>query len=128
MPAVAWMLLGSWGTTESEDPMKLVNRKTRKAIEKSVRKALKKHGPALLAAVAGSLVSSIATLAGTEATGKPGKSKLTDLADRAKESVTTQATRNGRNRKACRERASEPADTEDSQRRGEGETRHPQLA
>src|SRR4051812_38442949 len=47
--------------------MKLVKRKTRKAIEKAVRKALKKHGPALVAAVAGGIVSSLAALAGTEA-------------------------------------------------------------
>jgi hypothetical protein len=67
--------------------MKLVNRKTRKAIEKSVRKAMKKHGPALVAALAGGIASSIATLAKTEAPDKHGKSNLANLVDGATASV-----------------------------------------
>jgi len=88
-PAVAWMLLRkTWA--DARHPvaprrvvMKLVNRKTRKLIEKSVRKAMKKHGPALIAAMASSLVSTIATLANTDASDKPGKSKLGDVVEQA---------------------------------------------
>jgi hypothetical protein len=67
--------------------MKLVNRKTRKAIEKTVRKALKRQGPALVAAVASGLASSLATLAKTEAPGKDGKSNLANIAERVAEAM-----------------------------------------
>jgi hypothetical protein len=60
--------------------MKLINRKTRKAIDKSVQKALKRHGPALLAGLASGLASSLATLAKTEAPGEDGKSGKSNLA------------------------------------------------
>jgi len=68
--------------------MKLVNRKTRKAIEKSVRKAMKHHGPALIAGLVSGLASTIATLAKTEAPHGHGKSNLTDVVEQAKESLT----------------------------------------
>jgi hypothetical protein len=68
--------------------MKLVSRKTRKAIDKTVRKAMKKHGPALVAAAASGLVSVIATLAKTEAPGKRGTSNLADLVEGASAAVT----------------------------------------
>jgi hypothetical protein len=48
--------------------MKLVSRKTRKVLEKAVRKAVKKHGPTLVAALATGLASSIAALATAEGT------------------------------------------------------------
>ena len=78
--------------------MKLVKRKTRKAIEKSVRKAMKKHGPAIVAALAGGLASSIATLAQTDAPGKHGKSNLADMAERAEESLTDKLPKKSRKR------------------------------
>jgi hypothetical protein len=68
--------------------MKLVNRKTKKAIEKSVRKAMKQHGPALIAGLVSGLASTIATLGSTEAPDKPGKSNLADVVDQAKASLT----------------------------------------
>ena len=68
--------------------MKLVNRKTKKAIEKSVRKAMMKHGPALVAGLASALASTIATLAKTEAPDARGKSNLADVVDQAKDSLT----------------------------------------
>ena len=67
--------------------MKLVTRKTRKKIAKTVRKAMKKHGDALMASLATGLASSIATLAKTQSPVRPGKSNLADVVDRAKESV-----------------------------------------
>ena len=67
--------------------MKLVTRKTRKQIAKTVRKAMKKHGDALMASLATGLASSIATLAKTQSPVRPGKSNLADVVDRAKESV-----------------------------------------
>jgi len=68
--------------------MKLVNRKTKRAIEKSVRKAMKKHGPMLLAGLASGLASTIATLARTEAPDGHGKSNLAKMAEQAKDSLT----------------------------------------
>ena len=47
--------------------MKLVKRKTRKAISKSVNKVIKKHGPEVAAGLTGSIASALATLAGTQA-------------------------------------------------------------
>jgi hypothetical protein len=87
--------------------MKLVNRKTRKLIEKSVRKAMKKHAPALIAAMASSLVSTIATLANTDASDKPGKSKLGDVVEQATESLVggKKGRRGRQQKKTARRRA-----------------------
>lgn len=71
--------------------MKLVSKKTKKAIAKSVRKALKKHGPALAAAIVGSLASTVATLASTEAPRTRGKWNLKDVMDRATKAVAETA-------------------------------------
>ena len=90
--------------------MKLVKRKTRKAIEKSVRKAMKRHGPAIVAALAGGLASSLATLANTDAPNKGGKSNLADMADQAKAAVTTSAAKPSRNRQARRQSHTRPSD------------------
>ncbi len=62
--------------------MKLVKRKTRKAIKKSVSKAIDKHGPQIAAAVVGGIASTLATLAGAESSEDPGKSKLTRFAEK----------------------------------------------
>jgi hypothetical protein len=53
--------------------MKLVNRKTRKAIRKSVKKAIKKHGAQIVAGLAASIASTLATLASTDAPGTKGR-------------------------------------------------------
>ena len=68
--------------------MKLVNRKTRKAIEKSVRRAMKRHGPALMATLVSGLASSLATLAATDAPDRRGKSNLADKLEQATDSLT----------------------------------------
>jgi hypothetical protein len=78
--------------------MKLVNRKTRKAIKKSVRKAMKKHGATLMAGLASGLASTLATLAKTEAPGKHGKSNLAHAAERLEEAFTERRPRKSRNR------------------------------
>ena len=69
--------------------MKLMKKKTRKLIDKAVRKALKKNAPAVLAGLAGALASSLATLANTEAPGKRGKSNLADVVDRVQDTLAT---------------------------------------
>jgi len=84
--------------------MKLVNRKTRKAIEKSVRKAMKKHGPALMASLASGLASSIATLATTKEPGKRGKSNLAGIVERAEESMTGTTRKKSKARKVEKKR------------------------
>jgi hypothetical protein len=84
--------------------MKLVNRKTRKAIEKGVRKAFKKHGPALMASLVSSLASTTATLAATAAPGKQRKSNLADIVERAGESVAGTVRKKASNRKAEKKR------------------------
>ena len=53
--------------------MKLVDRKTRKAVRKTVKKAVKKHGAKIAAGLAGGIASTLATLASTEAAGTNGK-------------------------------------------------------
>ena len=49
---------------------------------------MKKNGPALIAAFAGSFASWLATLAKPEAAGQDGKSKLAELVDRIQDAVT----------------------------------------
>ena len=69
--------------------MKLVKKKTRKAISKSVSKVIQKHGPAIAAGLAGSIASTLATLAGTEAPGSKGKkSNLAKLSENVSEKLT----------------------------------------
>ena len=84
--------------------MKLVDRKTQKAIEKSVRKAMRKHGQTIVAGLASALVSSIATLASTQAPGKHGKSNLADLAERAEESLSPAGRKKSGSRKQEKKR------------------------
>jgi hypothetical protein len=97
--------------------MKLLNKKTQKAIEKSVRKALRQHGPKLVAAIAGSLASTLATLAATESADKPGKSNLSDVVNRAKKAVKASGgdDTKGRGRQNSRESRGRADDMEDAQ-------------
>lgn len=63
--------------------MKLVTRKTKKAVRKSVKKLIKKHGAEVAAGLVGTAASALATLAGTEAPGARGKkSNLAELSHR----------------------------------------------
>jgi hypothetical protein len=75
--------------------MKIVNRKTRKAIRKSVKKVVKKHGAKVAAGLVGGIASTLATLASTEA---PGKGKQTNLAKVSKK-VGDMITSGGSSRK-----------------------------
>jgi len=67
--------------------MKPVNRKTRKAIDKSVRRAMKEHGPALVASLASALASSMATSSAAKAPGKRGTSKPAGIVEHDEEPV-----------------------------------------
>jgi NH3-dependent NAD+ synthetase len=71
--------------------MKLVNRKTRKAIRKSVKKVVKKHGPKVVAGLAGGIASTLATLASTEAPDAKGKSNLRKAARKVSDALNTRA-------------------------------------
>ena len=63
--------------------MKLINRKTRKAIRKNMKKAINKHGPAIAAGLIGGIASSLATLASTdEPVSSDGKSRLNQFAEK----------------------------------------------
>lgn len=55
--------------------MKLINRKTRKAIKKSLAKAVRKHGSKIATGLVAGLASSVATYASTEEGGSGGKRK-----------------------------------------------------
>jgi hypothetical protein len=69
--------------------MKMIKRKTRKAIRKSVNKVLKKRGPQIAAGLAGGIASTLATLANTEAPGTKGKkSNLAVLSGKLSDTVT----------------------------------------
>ena len=56
--------------------MKLVTRKTKKAVRKSVKKLIKKHGADVAAGLVGTAASALATLAGTEAPRARGKKSI----------------------------------------------------
>jgi hypothetical protein len=74
---------------EVAEGVMIVKRKTRKAIKKSVKKVIKKHGPKVVAGLAGSIASTLATLASTEAVGSKGrKSNLTALSKRVTDTFT----------------------------------------
>jgi hypothetical protein len=69
--------------------MKLVKRKTRKALRKSVNKVIKKHGGKIAAGLAGGIASTLATLASTDAPGTMGtKSNLGRLSEKVADSLT----------------------------------------
>jgi hypothetical protein len=62
--------------------MKIIDRKTRKAIRKSLRRSLRTHGPVIAAGLVGGVASTLATLASTEAPGTGGKSNLSKFAEK----------------------------------------------
>jgi len=85
--------------------MKLVNKKTQKAIRKSVKKVIKKHGPEMAASLAGGIASTLATLASTDAPGTKGqKSNLAKLSRKVSDTVL------GEDGKKARKRAEKAAD------------------
>jgi ATP-dependent protease HslVU (ClpYQ) peptidase subunit len=59
--------------------MKIMKKKTRRAIRKSVRKLANKHGREIAVGLIGSIASALATLANTEAPGSGGKSNLAKM-------------------------------------------------
>jgi hypothetical protein len=62
--------------------MKIMKKKTRRAIRKSVSKMIDKHGREIAVGLVGSIASALATLASTEGPGNDGKSNLTKLSKR----------------------------------------------
>jgi hypothetical protein len=79
--------------------MKLVKRKTRKAIQKGLKKAIKKHGPKITAGLAGGLASALATLANTESPDSKGrKSNLAALSTKLSDAVTGKRGHDARSR------------------------------
>lgn len=96
--------------------MKLMNRKTRKAIRKSVKKVLKKHGPKIVAGLAASIASTLATLASTDAPGTKGKqSNLRKAVRQVSDVLRGDTGKRSRKRDVRRER-SEKAGTRDEAR------------
>jgi hypothetical protein len=72
----------------SEAAVKLLKRKTRKALRKSINKIAKKHGSKIAVGLMGSLASTLATLASTDAPGGHGKrSNLDELSRRLSEAM-----------------------------------------
>ena len=70
--------------------MKIVKRKTQKAIRKSLKKVIKKHGSKIAAGLAGGIASALATLASTEAPrGKGAKSNLSALSQMLSDKLTS---------------------------------------
>ena len=69
--------------------MKILKRKTRRAIRKSINKIAKKHGSEIAAGLVGSLASTLATLASTDAPAGRGKrTNLAELSRRLSEAIT----------------------------------------
>jgi type VI protein secretion system component VasK len=67
--------------------MKLMNRKTRKAIRKDLKKAINKHGPAIAAGLVGGIASTLATLANNDELGNDAKSKVSKLSEKVRRVV-----------------------------------------
>jgi hypothetical protein len=68
--------------------MKLLKRKTRKALRKSINKIAKKHGSKIAMGLVGSLASTLAALASTDAANGRGKrSNLDELSRRLSEAI-----------------------------------------
>ena len=85
--------------------MKLMNRKTQKAIRKSVKKVIKKHGPEVAAGLVGTVASTLATLASTEAPRSRGKqSNLGELSHKL--SATIAGDKGKKSRKEGRDKVS----------------------
>lgn len=93
--------------------MKLMNRKTRKAIRKSVQKVIRQHGPEIIAGIAAAVASAVATLASTEAAGTDGKKsnlgKLSDKVAGALSLANDKGTRSKRRREDGMALPEEPA-------------------
>ena len=88
--------------------MKLVGRKTRKAIRKSVKKVVKKHGPEIAAGLVSGVASTLATLASTEApraNSKRKKSNLSELSERVSDMLTDGNGKKPKDRRAARNTA-----------------------
>ena len=69
--------------------MKIVSKKTRKALRRSVKKVVKKHGPKIASGLAAGVASSLATLASTTAAGTKGKkSNLTKVSRKVTRQVS----------------------------------------
>jgi hypothetical protein len=84
--------------------VKLMNRRTRKAIRKSLRKVIRKHGPEIITGLAAAAASAIATLASTEAAGADGrKSNLGKLSDKVAGALSLANDKGGRAGKRRRE-------------------------
>ena len=77
--------------------MKLLKRKQRKALSRSVSKIIKKHGSEIAAGLASSVASTLATLASTDAPGTSGKkSNLRKLSQNVSRALASDNTKRSR--------------------------------
>jgi hypothetical protein len=86
-------------TVETGGVVKIINKKTRRALEKSLRKAIKKHAPAIAAGLASGLASSLATLASTETPDGRGQSNLGKIVEKVQAAVGQQDTGSSKSHK-----------------------------
>ena len=89
--------------------MKLMNRKTRKAIRKHVRKAISKHGPAIAAGLVGGIASTLAAMASTDDSDNNGHSRLGKLSDKVRQLTGHDDSHQRSNGKGKAARVTEPA-------------------
>ena len=68
--------------------MKIMKKKTRRAINKTMRKMINRHGREIAAGLVGSIASALATLAATEAPNADGRSNLTKMSKKISKTVT----------------------------------------
>jgi hypothetical protein len=87
MDANCWSALRTRGI-QTELAMKILDRKTQKAIRKVFTKVIRKHAPEIAAGLAGSLSATLATLAGTDTPGGTKKSNLAALSETLSDMVT----------------------------------------
>ena len=91
--------------------MKLVKRKTRKAIRKGVNRLITKHGGEIAAGLAGSIASTLATLASTNAPGTKGpKSNLGKLSEKLVDTLTGKKAKKTRAQASSRARSAKDQD------------------
>ena len=89
--------------------MKLITRKTRKAIRKNLKKAINKHGPAIAAGLVGGLASTLATLASNDELVNDGKSRVGKLSDKVQGLMS-----DGKSRRRSTEKAATARNTRKS--------------
>jgi hypothetical protein len=81
--------------------VKLITRKTQKAIRKNLKRAIKQHGPAIAAGLVGGIASTLATLSSNDEFVGDAKARLNKLSDKVQAITNGRDSRKGRTGKSA---------------------------